>query len=147
LLPFRFVELNGNANPDPLLHICSTGRPIQACTFSQRHETGVCYKRRLLFHKWGIIVCNGIIRVYEYNPQGTFAPFLFPRRVGLIICHVLDPDSGDGRHLLLRTEFHGQSEYRTSTVIARRLKEDSDIPQSKLLMGKDSAVTYFYILI
>jgi len=55
------------------------------------------------------------MRVYEYNPQ--------------------DPDSGDGRHLLLRTEFHGQSEYRTSTVIARRLKEDSDVPQSKLLMG------------
>ncbi|KAF8816784.1 hypothetical protein BYT27DRAFT_7181242 [Phlegmacium glaucopus] len=58
---------------------------------------------------------EGIMRVYEYNPQ--------------------DPDSGDGRYLLLRTEFHGQSEYRTSTVIARRVKEDSDVPQSKLLMG------------
>ena len=54
---------------------------------------------------------------------------------------MLDPDSGDGRHLLLRTEFHGQSEYRTSTIIARRLKEDSDIPQSKLLMGMASVVT------
>ena len=55
------------------------------------------------------------------------------------------PYSGDGRHLLLpgRTEFQGQSEYRTSTIIARRLKEDSDIPQSKLLMGKTSTVTHF----
>ena len=61
----------------------------------------------------------------------------------LIIGRHVDPDSGDGRYLLLRTEFHGQSEYRTSTVIARRLKEDSDIPQSKLLMGKTSPVTYF----
>ena len=66
----------------------------------------------------------------------------------LMDCRVLDPDSGDGRHLLLRTEFHGQSEYRTSTIIARRLKEDSDIPQSKLLMGKASTITsYISILI
>ncbi|KAF9486143.1 hypothetical protein BDN70DRAFT_870239 [Pholiota conissans] len=65
---------------------------------------------------------EGIIRVYEYNPQ--------------------DLDSNDGRHLLLRTEFHGQSEYRTSLVIARRTKEDPDIPQSKLLMGSpDGSLT------
>ena len=48
----------------------------------------------------------------------------------------LDPDSSDGRHLLLRTEFHGQSEYRTVVSIARRRKEDPEIPQSKLLMGE-----------
>ncbi|KAF8970332.1 CPSF A subunit region-domain-containing protein [Flammula alnicola] len=42
---------------------------------------------------------EGILRVYEYNPQ--------------------DLDSNDGRYLLLRTEFHGQSEYRTSNTIAR----------------------------
>ncbi|KAF8191243.1 CPSF A subunit region-domain-containing protein [Pholiota molesta] len=65
---------------------------------------------------------EGIIRVYEYNPQ--------------------DLDSNDGRSLLLRTEFHGQSEYRTSLVIARRTKEDPDIPQSKLLMGSpDGSLT------
>ncbi|KAF8156589.1 CPSF A subunit region-domain-containing protein [Crassisporium funariophilum] len=58
---------------------------------------------------------DGIMRVYEYNPQ--------------------DPDSNDGRYLLLRTEFHSQSEYRTSITIARRNKDDLDIPQSKLLMG------------
>lgn len=87
---------------------------------------------------------EGIIRIYEYNPQGTSDSISIPEMDVLTdYCHVLDPDSGDGRHLLLRTEFHGQSEYRTSTIIARRLKEDSDIPQSKLLMGKASVITYF----
>ncbi|KDR76540.1 hypothetical protein GALMADRAFT_246929 [Galerina marginata CBS 339.88] len=65
---------------------------------------------------------DGILRVYEYNPQ--------------------DPDSNDGRSLLLRTEFHAQSEFRTTTTIARRTKEDPDIPQSKLLMGSpDGSLT------
>lgn len=58
---------------------------------------------------------EGIIRVYEYNPN--------------------DPDSRDGRHLLLRTEFHSQCEYRASTLIARRTKNDPDIPQAKMLCG------------
>ncbi|KAJ6591099.1 CPSF A subunit region-domain-containing protein [Mycena vulgaris] len=58
---------------------------------------------------------EGVIRMYEYNPN--------------------DPDSKDGRHLLLRTEFHGQSEYRTSTLIARRTKDDQVIPQAKLICG------------
>ncbi|CAA7257397.1 unnamed protein product [Cyclocybe aegerita] len=65
---------------------------------------------------------EGILRVYEYGPQ--------------------DPDSYDGRHLLLRTEFHGRSEWRTSITIARRTKDDPDIPQSKLLMGSpDGSIT------
>lgn len=55
---------------------------------------------------------------------------------------MLDLDSNDGRYLLLRTEFHGQSEYRTSLVIARRTKDSPDIAQSKLLMGN----IVFYIL-
>ncbi|TFK70705.1 hypothetical protein BDN72DRAFT_838644 [Pluteus cervinus] len=58
---------------------------------------------------------EGIIRVYEYNPQ--------------------DPDSKDGRHLLLRTEFHRQCEYRASAIIARRTKEDLSIPQAKMICG------------
>ncbi|KAJ7135425.1 CPSF A subunit region-domain-containing protein [Mycena crocata] len=58
---------------------------------------------------------EGVIRMYEYNPT--------------------DPESKDGRYLLLRTEFHGQSEYRTSTLIARRTKEDLGIPQAKLICG------------
>ncbi|KAG6864394.1 hypothetical protein C0991_009920 [Blastosporella zonata] len=58
---------------------------------------------------------EGIIRVYEYNPQ--------------------DPESKDGRHLLLRTEFNSQSEYRASTLIARRSNDDPMIPQAKLLTG------------
>jgi len=56
--------------------------------------------------------------------------------VEVLISHIVpDPDSNDGRYLLLRTEFHGQCEYRTTTAIARRAKENPDIPQSKLLMG------------
>ncbi|KAF8886806.1 CPSF A subunit region-domain-containing protein [Infundibulicybe gibba] len=58
---------------------------------------------------------EGIIRVYEYNPQ--------------------DPESRDGRHLLLRSEFHAQCEYRTSTSIARRAKDDPVIPHAKLICG------------
>ncbi|KAF9448151.1 hypothetical protein P691DRAFT_801258 [Macrolepiota fuliginosa MF-IS2] len=58
---------------------------------------------------------EGIVRVYEYNPQ--------------------DPDSRDGRHLLLQTEFHGQREYRTAVLVAHRTKEDPPIPQSRLLTG------------
>ncbi|KAG6916934.1 hypothetical protein DXG01_004621 [Tephrocybe rancida] len=58
---------------------------------------------------------EGIIRVYEYNPH--------------------DPESKDGRHLLLRTEFNSQSEYRASTLIARRSNDDPMIPQAKLLTG------------
>ncbi|KAF5351191.1 hypothetical protein D9756_008185 [Leucocoprinus leucothites] len=58
---------------------------------------------------------EGIVRIYEYNPQ--------------------DPDSRDGRHLLLLTEFHGQREYRTSATVAHRTKEDPPIPNSRLLTG------------
>ncbi|PFH48729.1 hypothetical protein AMATHDRAFT_64747 [Amanita thiersii Skay4041] len=58
---------------------------------------------------------EGILRMYEYNPS--------------------DPESRDGRHLLLRTEYHGQSEYRTSILVARRSKEDPAIPQAKLITG------------
>ncbi|KAF7366615.1 Protein CFT1 [Mycena sanguinolenta] len=57
---------------------------------------------------------EGIIRMYEYNPN--------------------DPESKDGRYLLLRTEFHGQVEYRTSTLVARRRNEEV-IPQAKLICG------------
>ncbi|KAJ3567068.1 hypothetical protein NP233_g6602 [Leucocoprinus birnbaumii] len=58
---------------------------------------------------------EGIVRIYEYNPQ--------------------DPDSRDGRHLLLRTEFNGQREYRTSVTVAHRTKEDPPIPSSRLVTG------------
>jgi len=47
----------------------------------------------------------------------------------------VDPESRDGRYLLLRTEFHGQSEFRASTTIARRTNDDPMIPQSKLILG------------
>jgi len=57
---------------------------------------------------------EGVIRMYEYNPN--------------------DPESKDGRYLLLRTEFHGQIEYRASTLVARRINDEA-IPQAKLICG------------
>jgi len=57
---------------------------------------------------------DGIMRIYEYNPQ--------------------DPDSKDGRYLLLRTEFHTQREYCTSVLLAHRSK-DEQVPRSRLLTG------------
>ncbi|KAF9078133.1 CPSF A subunit region-domain-containing protein [Rhodocollybia butyracea] len=58
---------------------------------------------------------DGIMRLYDYNPH--------------------DPDSGDGRYLLLRSEFNTQNEYRTTALIARRTSPDDVIPQAKLLCG------------
>ncbi|CAK5269347.1 unnamed protein product [Mycena citricolor] len=58
---------------------------------------------------------DGIIRIYEYSPN--------------------DPGSRDGRYLLLRSEFHGQSEYRTSSLVAHRANEEADIPQSRIIYG------------
>ncbi|TFY75914.1 hypothetical protein EWM64_g8097, partial [Hericium alpestre] len=65
-----------------------------------------------------IVTCDeeGVIRVYEYDPS--------------------DPESKNGQNLLLRTEFHGQVEYRSSVTVARRVKgEDMSVPQAKLLCG------------
>ncbi|KAH0581631.1 hypothetical protein H2248_011332 [Termitomyces sp. 'cryptogamus'] len=58
---------------------------------------------------------EGIIRMYDYNPH--------------------DPESKDGRHLLLRTEFNSQSEYRASILVARRTGDDPMIPQAKVITG------------
>ncbi|KAF7292889.1 Cleavage and polyadenylation specific protein [Mycena indigotica] len=79
----------------------------------------VCVTRGDFFFAEGeasMLTCDeeGVIRMYEYNPH--------------------DPNSRDGRHLLLRTEFHGQCEYRASLTIARRVKEEP-IPQAKLICG------------
>jgi len=64
-----------------------------------------------------MVTCDedGVMRIYEYDPH--------------------DPESKNGQHLLRRTEFHGQIEYRTSVMIARRNGADSDIPQAKLICG------------
>ena len=49
----------------------------------------------------------------------------------------VDPESRNGLRLLCRTEFHGQVEFRTSCLIARRGKGlDEDIPQAKLVHGQ-----------
>ena len=49
--------------------------------------------------------------------------------------YTTDPESRDGRHLLLRTEFHEQCEYRTTVLVARRTKDDLAIPQARLITG------------
>lgn len=82
---------------------------------------------------------EGIIRVYDYSPQGNEFYVFLP---GIILNGYIDPDSGDGRYLLLQTEFHSQSEYRARTTIAHRVRGHSDIPQSKLLMGLSMATLF-----
>ncbi|KAH8992719.1 CPSF A subunit region-domain-containing protein [Lactarius akahatsu] len=65
-----------------------------------------------------IVTCDeeGAVRMYEYDPHS--------------------PESNNGQNLLCRTEFHGQSEYRSSVTIARRMKgEDMVAPQAKLICG------------
>ncbi|KAK0240309.1 CPSF A subunit region-domain-containing protein [Armillaria nabsnona] len=63
-----------------------------------------------------IVTCDeeGVIRMYEYNPQ--------------------DPDSRDGRSLLLRTEYQSQAEYRASAMVAYR-RNGAMIPEAKLIYG------------
>ncbi|KAI0699171.1 CPSF A subunit region-domain-containing protein [Cerioporus squamosus] len=53
------------------------------------------------------------------------------------------PESKSGQHLLCRTEFHGQTEYRSSLLVARRPKNgDPEIPQARLVCGSvDGSLT------
>jgi cleavage and polyadenylation specificity factor subunit 1 len=76
---------------------------------------------------------DGVIRMYEYSPHGTLVSFPFEDDR---FTPPSDPESKNGQHLLLRTEFHGQTEYRTSALIARRGKEDQVIPHAMLICGK-----------
>nr|GAT45957.1 cleavage and polyadenylation specific protein [Mycena chlorophos] len=87
-----------------------------------RDLSRVCVTRADFFFAAGdaaIVTCDedGVVRMYEYNPS--------------------DPNSRDGRVLLLHTEFHAQTEYRTSITIARRTKESADsqtqIPHTRLI--------------
>ncbi|KAI0938339.1 hypothetical protein AcW1_001910 [Taiwanofungus camphoratus] len=70
---------------------------------------------------------DGVMRIYEYDPH--------------------DPESNNGQYLLRRTEFHGQTEYRTSVLVARRKADDMEIPQAKLLCGctNGSLVSLTYV--
>ncbi|KAK7059173.1 mRNA cleavage and polyadenylation factor subunit [Paramarasmius palmivorus] len=64
-----------------------------------------------------LIACDedGIISMYDYSPQ--------------------DPNSRDGRHLLVQTEFNVHAELRSSVVIARRATPDAVIPDSRIVYG------------
>ncbi|KAI0731786.1 CPSF A subunit region-domain-containing protein [Fomitopsis betulina] len=73
-----------------------------------------------------LLTCDedGVIRLYDYDPH--------------------DPESRGGQHLLRRTEFHGQTEYRTSALMARRKTKDTDVPQAKLICGStDGSLSSF----
>ncbi|KAJ8502824.1 hypothetical protein ONZ45_g11405 [Pleurotus djamor] len=67
-----------------------------------------------------IVTCDeeGVMRAYDFDPN--------------------DPESKDGKNLILRAEFHAQVEYRTSILTAKRSKEDPVIPQARLLCGPSS---------
>ncbi|KAI6016186.1 CPSF A subunit region-domain-containing protein [Pisolithus marmoratus] len=58
---------------------------------------------------------EGVLRLLSYDPT--------------------DPDSKDGQHLMCRAEFHVHKESRCSLVVARRTKEEPEIPQSRLING------------
>ncbi|KAL0062576.1 mRNA cleavage and polyadenylation factor subunit [Marasmius tenuissimus] len=56
---------------------------------------------------------DGIIRLYDHNPH--------------------DPNSRDGRHLILRTEYNAQAEYKSTILVARRPVPDAVIPDSRII--------------
>jgi len=58
---------------------------------------------------------EGVLRLLVYDPS--------------------DPESRGGQHLLCHAEFHCHKECRASRTIARRTKEDNEIPQAKLISG------------
>ena len=84
-----------------------------------------------------IVTCDeeGAVRMYEYDPHSKFVYLhLAPARPSFAPPE--GPESNNGQNLLCRTEFHSQSEYRSSTTIARRMKgEDMVAPQAKLICG------------
>jgi cleavage and polyadenylation specificity factor subunit 1 len=67
------------------------------------------------------------------NPAGAaFPPLVWQ---ACILNGLSEPGSKNGQQLLLRIVFHGQVEYRSSTLIARRPKPDPVLPQSKSICG------------
>lgn len=90
--------------------------------------------------KLGIVTGDeeGVLRVYEFDPTGTFLHSL-PGADTCLLTPFIDPDSKSGQYLLCRTEFHTQSETRVGATVtmARRVKEeDMATPQSRLLFGR-----------
>ncbi|CCL98048.1 uncharacterized protein FIBRA_00042 [Fibroporia radiculosa] len=93
------------------------------------HTCVTCADLFFAENRVSLLVCDedGVIRLLEYDPH--------------------DPESRGGQHLLRRTEFHGQTEYRTSVLIARRKDKDIDIPQAKLVCGSTdgSLVSFTFV--
>ncbi|KAG9310714.1 CPSF A subunit region-domain-containing protein [Chiua virens] len=54
------------------------------------------------------------------------------------VLRLLNPDSRGGYYLLCRAEFRCHEERRASRATARRMTEDNEIPQAKLITGTPS---------
>lgn len=93
-----------------------------------------------------IVTCDeeGAVRMYEYDPHSKRESYITYLRAPLIrVLPPAGPESNNGQNLLCRTEFHGQSEYRSSVAIARRMKgEDMVAPQAKLICGTFRSCVY-----
>lgn len=96
-----------------------------------------CVTRADLFFANGhlsIVTCDeeGIVRIYAYDPHGVYIVLSSITQVS----QSADPESKSGQHLLCRTEFHGQIEYRNSLLVAHRPKAGNlEIPQAQLVCG------------
>lgn len=63
---------------------------------------------------------HGVIRFYDYNPNGEYFGQTDWLNGGLLVPSILDPDSNNGQRLLCRTEFDAHAEHKTVLTIARR---------------------------
>jgi hypothetical protein len=87
---------------------------------------------------------EGVIRVFEYDP--TSMSWYIVIIIGVDCFYIyLDVESQGGQRLILGTEFHAQSECRTSLTTVCRTK--TELPQSRLLCGEDHAANVPLLLI
>lgn len=99
------------------------GRTRPTSTFSLLMES--C--RLFSMMKMACCVCSPMTQVVRSSSESMQ---LFRRRIPDV-----DPDSRGGQHLMCHTEFHCHKECQASRTIARRTKEDNEIPQAKLITG------------
>lgn len=77
---------------------------------------------------------DGVLRLYGYNPARK--PYCRPHTIPDLTCYLTDPESNDGRQLLLNTEFHAQAEYHSSLLVAKRPRGDPLVPETRLIFGE-----------
>jgi len=139
--------------------VCSTASGFEHGStdlfgYYRRTRTSLCYFR-------GILIVFALPAQISYLPKRIYGLWQVMRRASCVFMSIirkvnffvatswstliissilkslviLDPDSRDGRHLLLRTEFHCQRECRTTVTVIHRTKEDPPIPNSRILAG------------